>query len=155
MTPKETVQSAFETAITPVLDREGFTYSRSQFAFKRKVDEFVQHISIMLSHHNTQDTIQFWSAFNVTSPQYKRWRTEQGREKFDGFMGGCMDWNIPRWREPDDYSTSWDFSDPASRIVTSDLYLSSGPKCPFEAILSPAFWAFLETLRAASPTLIV
>jgi hypothetical protein len=115
MTPKETVQTAFETAITPALEQEGFSYSRSQFAYRRKLSEFVQHISITLSHHNRQESIQFWSAFNVSSPRYDRWLADQGRQKFDGYIGGCMDWNIPGWRESGDHSTSFDFSDPASR----------------------------------------
>ncbi len=115
MTPKETVQAAFEMAVTPILDQEGYSYSRSQFAYRRKLNEFVQHISITLSHHNTQDCIKFWSGFNVSSPRYNRWLTEQGRETFDGHIGGCMDWNIPGWRESGDHTTAFDFSDPASR----------------------------------------
>ena len=115
MTPKEAVRSAFETAITPALEQEGFSYSRSQFAYRRKLSGFVQHISITLSHHNTQGSIHFWSAFNVSSPRYDRWLTDQGRQKFDGYIGGCMDWNIPGWRDSGDHSTSFDFSDPPSR----------------------------------------
>jgi hypothetical protein len=115
MTPKETLQAAFEADITPVLEQEGFAYSRSRFAYRRKLNDFVQHISVTLSHNNTQQCIQFWTAFNVSSPRYNHWLREQGREEFEGYIGGCMDWNIPGWRKDGEHFTFFDFSVPISR----------------------------------------
>jgi hypothetical protein len=115
MTPKEIVQSAFEGQVSPILASHGFGYVRSQFAFKRKIDAFTQTISVTLSHMNTSDHIQFWSAFNVTSPRYNSWRKTQGLDRFEGHLGGCMDWNIPGWRPEGDHSTSFNFSEPGLR----------------------------------------
>lgn len=130
MTPKETLQAAFEAVISSHLQERGFSYLRSQFAYQRKVGLFTQHISVTLSHQNTQQSITFWSAFNLTSPEYNKWRKQQGLEKFHGYLGGCTDWNIPGWREPGDFRTSFDFSEPDQResVLTDWLRrcLSSG-----------------------------
>jgi len=39
MTTEEMVQAEFEVAVNPVLEAEGFAYSNSQFAWKRRVHE--------------------------------------------------------------------------------------------------------------------
>ena len=130
MTPKEILQAAFETVISPHLQERGFSYVRSPFGYQRKVGAFTQHISVTLSHRNTQQSITFWSAFNVASAEYNKWRKQHGLEKFNGYLGGCMDWNIPGWREPGDFRSSFDFSKPEERdSVLSDWLrrcLSSG-----------------------------
>jgi hypothetical protein len=130
MTPKETLQAAFEAGISPHLQERGFGFVRSQFGYQRKVGVFTQHISVTLSHYNTQQSITFWSAFNVASAEYNKWRKQHGLEKFNGYLGGSMDWNIPGWREPSDFRTSFDFSEPEQReYVLSDWLhrcLSSG-----------------------------
>lgn len=123
MTPKDILQTAFEAVISPHLDEHGFTYARSQFGYRRKVGVFTQHISVTLSHHNTQQSITFWSAFNVDSAEYNKWRKQRGLEKFNGYLGGCMDWNIPGWREPGDFRTSFDFSEPEQREPTLSDWL--------------------------------
>ena len=114
MTPKETLQAAFETGISPHLLVRGFRYVRSQFAYKRKAGDFTQQISITLSHHNTAESIEFSSGFYVSTPEYNKWRQQQGIEKFDGYVGWSMDWNISGWRSEDD-PISFNFSPPEQR----------------------------------------
>jgi hypothetical protein len=115
MTPKEIVQAAFEADVSHVLQALGFSYIPSQFAYKRKAGVFTQIISITLSHKNSAEDIRFWSAFNVDSPSYNAWRKNHGMEKFQGYLGGCMDWNIPGWRSDGDLATSFELSDPKQR----------------------------------------
>lgn len=105
------------------MKEEGFSYVRSKFTYKRKSGDFIQQIWVILSHYNTQQSIHFSSAFHVTSPKYNRWLKQKGREKFSGYLVGCMDWNIPRWREPGDHATSLDFSAPDSRQVVLASWL--------------------------------
>ena len=101
--------------ISPELEDRGFRYVGSRFTYKRKSGDFTQSIAITLSHYNTKDNIKFWSAFDVDSPAYNKWLKRQGRESCDGHLWGRMDWNIPGWRAPDDYATSFDVSYPVSR----------------------------------------
>lgn len=115
MTPKEIVQAAFEADVSHVLRALGFSYIPSQFAYKRKAGVFTQIISITLSHKNSAEDIRFWSAFNVDSPSYNAWRKNHGMEKFQGYLGGCMDWNMPGWRSDGDLATSFELSDPKQR----------------------------------------
>mgnify|MGYP007070469003 CR=1 FL=1 len=124
MTPKELVQAAFQADIAPTLQGKGFSYVPSQFAFKRKQGDFTQIISITLSHKNSSDGIRFWSAFNVDSSRYNAWRKQNGMDKFQGHLGGCMDWSIPDWRSDGDHSTSFDFSTPHLRADVLRDWLS-------------------------------
>lgn len=124
MTPKEIVQAAFEADISPVLHGKAFSYVPSQFGYKRKQGDFTQIISIILSHNNTSEDIRFWSAFNVDSPRYNVWRRQNGMDKFQGRLGGCMDWNILNWRSNGDHSTSFDFSTPQQRSEVLRDWLS-------------------------------
>lgn len=115
MTPKEIVQAAFQADVSHVLQALGFSFLPSQFAYKRKAGVFTQIISITLSHKNSAEDIRFWSAFNVDSPSYNAWRKNHGMEKFEGYLGGSMDWNMPGWRSNGDHATSFEFSDPKGR----------------------------------------
>jgi hypothetical protein len=115
MTPKEIVQAAFESGVSNVLLGMGFSYIPSRFAYKRKAGVFTQIISVNLSHNNSSEDIRFWSAFNVDSTYYKAWRKNNGMEKFEGYLGGSMDWNIPGWRSNGDHASSFEFSDPNRR----------------------------------------
>jgi hypothetical protein len=124
MTPKEIVKAAFEAEVSPLLQERGFSYIPSQFAFKRTQGFFTQIISITLSHNNSSEDIKFWSAFNVTSPRYNAWRKQHEMDKFEGHLGGCMDWNIPGWRSEEDHNTSFDFSDPKQRANVLQDWLS-------------------------------
>ncbi len=120
MTPKTIVRNLFETTITPRLARLGFAYVPTRFAFRRQSAGFQQQITITLSHRNTRESIRFWSAFNVASRRYDEWLRAQGRPPHQGFLGGCMDWNIPGWCPPDDPETSFDCSSPARREAVLD-----------------------------------
>ncbi len=124
MTLKGIVQAAFEADISPALQREGFSYVPSQFAYKRKQGVFTQIISITLSHKNTADDIRFWSAFNVDSPRYNAWRRQRGIDKFQGHLGDCMGWNIPGWRSDGGHTPSYDFSIPSERADVVRDWLS-------------------------------
>ena len=115
MPPKEIVQREFEDTITPWLESLGFEYVRSRFSYKRKVEEFEQRISVTLSHRNSAETINFWSAFNVASRKYNQWLKTQRRPRFTGYLGGCADWNVPGWRADSDRSTHFDFGNPTTR----------------------------------------
>ncbi len=115
MTPKQVVQDAFEGSVTPWLESLGFTYSRSQFRYRRKVGEFDQCISVSLSQRNSIDRISFWSAFGVRSGVYNRWLKSQRREPSKNVIAGCNDWNIPGWISEEDQPMHFDFGDPARR----------------------------------------
>ena len=124
MTPKEIVRAAFEADVSPLLQERGFSYNPSQFAFKRTREAFTQIISITLSHNNSSEDIKFWSALNVTSPRYNAWRKQHEMAKFEGYLGGCMDWNIPGWRPAEVQGTSFDFSEPNRRAGVMRDWLS-------------------------------
>ena len=115
MTPKDILLSAFEKLISPGLEELGFKYTRSSFAYSRKINGFTQRISIRLSTRNTQEGMRFSSAFNVASPAYNKWLRQHAREGFDGYLGGCTDWNIPGWPVESDNSVSFDFTRPDRR----------------------------------------
>ncbi|NQV27000.1 MAG: hypothetical protein HQ518_21835 [Rhodopirellula sp.] len=140
MKPKEILQAAFEEFISPELDGHGFGYVRSGFAYKRKSGDFTQEISITLSHYNTQNSVVFWSAFNVTSPAYNRWLKKQRREKFDGYLGGCMDWNVPGWRQADNHQLRFDYSDPDSRREVLSDWLAKCTSAGFSYLQKLSTW---------------
>ncbi len=97
MTPKQILHAAFARSVTSRLAELGFEFVPSRFAYKRRVGEFTQRISISPSQRNSQLSMRFNSAFNVVSPAYNRWLARRGQEPRPSYLAGCGDWNVPGW----------------------------------------------------------
>lgn len=98
MKPKDLLLVRFTEHVVPALERHGFGFARSKLRFSRARGDFRQHIEICLDRYNVEDDCTFWSMWSVTSPVFARWyRAEFGVADAPDGVGGCADWNIPRW----------------------------------------------------------
>ena len=102
MKPKDLLKSYIETDLLYLLEPLGFRYANSVPKFSRKTGSFTLSFSFYTSKYSSEDYCIFWTAWSISSKDYKKWYEKTWDTKLiSDVIIGSSDWNIPNWLESD------------------------------------------------------
>lgn len=90
MKSKELITVNIKQTLSEPLHQLGFRFSKNNLTFKRKVNNFEQTISFLLSKFNREnESAEFRISFDVSSKQYSKWyETEFGKKPVNNSIEG-------------------------------------------------------------------
>ena len=102
MKPRDLLHARIDEYLLAPMEEAGFTYSKSQRSFKRKVGGFTQVMDFSLGKYNHENFCRFVMNFRVESREYARWYDETwGTSVSEPLIWATSYWSIPNWpRKP-------------------------------------------------------
>ena len=98
MKPSDLLQMCVDRYLLNPMNDLGFTYSKSQRTFKRKVGDFVQVIYLQPRSRNSQDNCRFDLGFHIESREYVKWyESVWGVKPYSATIWATNQWGIPNW----------------------------------------------------------
>ena len=102
MKPSDLLHARIEEFLLAPMQELGFSYSKSQRTFRRKVGDFSQVIYLQPSSHNYENNCWFTLGFHVEAREYGRWYEQTWGEPVPTVtIWASSYWDIPDWpRKP-------------------------------------------------------